>query len=71
MCYRTTLGTFQSRRVIWIEFINSALSLPGHYVEIEILHRNSHELLRVYMPCWRTLVSLLLSFMLTSVSIEM
>ena len=48
-CYRTTLGTFQSRRVIWIEFINSALSLPGHYVEIEILHCNLQELLRVYI----------------------
>ena len=60
-CYRTTLDTFQSRWMIWIEFINSPLSLPGDYVKIEILHRNLQELLWVHMPWWRTLVSLLLS----------
>ena len=43
-CYGTTLGTFQSRWVIWIEFINIALSLLGDYVEIETLHLNG--------PCW-------------------
>ena len=64
-CYRTTLDTVQSKRVIWIEVINNAMSLLAGYVEIEFLHHNLQELLWVYMPCWRTLVSLLLSFMLT------
>ena len=46
-CCRTTLGTFQSGQAIWIEFINSAQSVPWDYVEIEILHRNLQELLWV------------------------